>query len=317
MPGKYQALVLSRGEQYQPPPIRPREVGASSWPTDATVETVFYDSAGGVINTVAGLVAADALTWDTDPSEVDIVPAGAQYETFLTTVDTKKHQIRYGSVIRKQASFFAAQAAQAAAAVLQYSDNFYSRTGLVGSRWLALSGKPTIFDNPTPAPNGVGPKTSFFGPGAAMRYYAQLNTDNFVLSFNLLNLGHGKTGVFGACNSSGTSYIYVMFDSTANKAHMGLGTSPLALNDQVTAVDHTVPGSNAVTNYKLRYDDATKTLACYAGEATTPLIDWQDEAGVVPHGAGFRYFGVNWQAPDLFSKGVQLTSIYAQDGLDA
>lgn len=317
MPGKYSALVLSRGEQYQPAPIRPREVGTSSWPTDATVATVFYDSAGGVINTVAGIVAADGLTWDTAPAEVDIVPAGAQYETFLTTVDTKKHQIRYGSVIRKQASFFAARAAQQAAAVLQYSDNFYSRTGLVGSRWLPLLGKPTIFDNSGTTPNGVGPNTVFFAD-AAMRYYAELNTDSWLLSFNVINPGAGKTGILCACNSSGSSYIYAMFESgiSNNKLHMGIGTGPIAMEDQVSAVDHTVPGAGAVTNYKLRYDDDTKTLACFLGDATTPLIDWTDEAHVVPHGPGYRYFGVNWQA-SLLSSGVQLTSIKAQDGIDA
>jgi hypothetical protein len=320
MPGKYDALVLARGEWFQPPPIRPRVVGADSWPTDATVETIFYDSLGGVINTIAGVVTADGLIWDVSPDEVDVIPAGANYETFLTTIDDKRHQIKYGQVIRKQASFFGARAAQQSTMVQLFSDNFYNRKGLVGSKWVPLLGRPTIFDNADPEPNGVGPNTVFF-VDMAMRYYVPLNADSWILSFNLVNPGPGSTGIFGAANSAGTSYVYAMFESNgalggSDKVHMGIGSGPIAMTDQVSTVDYEVPGGGTVSNYKLRYDDDTKMLELFVGNSTTALIDWEDSGHVAPHGDGYRYFGCNAQS-SLLSSGPQLTSIKAQDGLDA
>lgn len=313
MPGRYAPVVLSRGEQYQPAPLMPMAHGHTSWPVEATVQTFFYDTAGGIIADIAGVVNPDAITFDVDPAEVDIIPAGAHFETFLTTNAGKKHQIRYGQVIRKEAYFTNAPAQDTSNYALQFRDNFYSRTGLVGSKWVPVLGKPTIFDNGG-NPNGAGPHTVFF-VDAAMRYFAPMNTDSITLSFNLLNPGAGKTGLVVCSNATMTSYLYAMFESGSsnNYIHLGVGEGPISLEDQVPDVSHTVVNG---TNYKLRYDDFTKRLSLFNSAMTSEYCHWIDEDERVPHGLGYRYFGANWQA-SLLSSGVQITQISAQDGVTA
>lgn len=313
MPGKYAALTMSRGEQFQPPPLTPRSHGVGEWPTPATVHTVFYDTAGGTIADIAGTVTSTEITFDVDPAEVDIVPAGAHFETFVVTDDGKNHQIRYGQVIRKEAYFANRPATDTSAVALQFRDNFYARTGLVGSKWVPVLGKPTIFDNSDDGdPNGVGPHIALF-VDAAMRFYAPLNSDSITLSFNLLNPGAGKTGLVVCSNADMTSYLYAMYESgiSNNYIHIGMGTGPITMLDQVPTISHTVADN---TNYKLRYDDLTKKLSLLNADMTSEFGSWVDEDELVPHGPGYRYFGANWQA-SLLSSGIQITSISAQDGV--
>lgn len=311
MPGKYAALSLSRGEQFQPPPLTPRRHGLVQWPDEATVHTVFYDTAGGVIADIAGTVTPDAITFDVDAEEVDIVPAGAHFETFVVTNDGKSHQVRYGQVIRKEAYFANRPATTTINHALQFRDNFYSRTGLVGSKWFVTLGKPTIYDNGS-NPNGVGPHTALF-VDAAMRFYAPLNSDSVTLSFNLLNPGAGRTGLVLCSNADMTSYLFAAFETGLNNnfIHLGVGQGPIQMVDQVPEVSHTVVNN---TNYKLRYDDLTKRLSLLNSDQTTEIVGWTDEDEIVPHGQGYRHFGANWQA-SLLSTGVQITTISAQDGI--
>ena len=315
MPGLYKALVLSRGEQFDPPPLVATRHGFSAWPQESSAYTTFYASDGGVIATVWGEVTPQEIRFDASPGEVDGVPAGAQYETFLIDGEGRPKQLRYGQVIRRQAQFFSTPARSTGNQALQFRDDFHNRKGLVGSKWFVTLGRPTIFDNSDDNdPNGVGPHT-VFGADAAMRYFAPLNTNSWLLSFNLLNPGAGKTGIVVGSNAAMTMYRYVMFESgiANNKLHMGRGTGPINLTDQVPTVAHTVVDN---TNYKLRYDDATKRFGLWDSGLTTELIGWTDENEIMPSGPGYRYFGANWQS-SLFSSGVQLTSISAQDGPNA
>lgn len=319
MPGKYAALVLSRGEQFEPPPLMAVAHGYHEWPTgpEVSVNTVFYDSAGGVIADIAGTVTSDKILFDTAPEDVDLVPAGAQYETFLIDGEAKKKQVRYGQVIRRQAQFFNTAARVTSNRALQFRDNFYTRTGLVGSKWFVTNGRPTIYDRGA-EPNAVGPNFTFFTT-AAMRFYAPLNSDSFVMSFNLMHIGAGDAAVIVASNAAMTSYLYVSFrdpgllEGGIDTVRMGIGSGPIALNHQVAPVPHTV-ANNA--NYKLRYDDLTKRLSLLDAAMATEIVGWTDSDEIVPHGPGYRYFGMNWTA-SLFDLGFGLTTISAQDGIDA
>jgi hypothetical protein len=312
MPGKYAALVLSRGEQFMPPALTPRAHGWAEWPDNSIVHTTFYDSSGGVILDIDGDVTPSAITFDVDPEEVDIVPAGAHYETFLDDSTGRPHQIRYGQVIRKQAQFFTPPTRSIVAAnqLFQFADNFYSRTGLVGNKWVILDGQPTIFDNSEDEnPNGVGPERTFRDK-AAMRYRDALNTDSFRLSFTLLNPGNGLTTIAAASDAAGSSYTYVAFDSLHNKVRMGRGTGLYTHVDQTSEVSLTLEDN---TNFKLRYDDLTKKLALLDSEMSTEIITWTDETGIITRGQGYRHVLITWQA-SVLSSGPQLTSISGQDG---
>ncbi|MGK2881088.1 MAG: hypothetical protein ACSLE6_09940 [Mycobacterium sp.] len=290
--------------------MRARRYGWDTWPAGASVHTVFYDTAGGVIADIAGVVGYEEIGFNAPPGEVDIIAAGSHFETFLVDGDVVR-QLQYGTVIRKEARFSNAPATDTSVQVLQFRDNFYARTGLVGSKWVPVLGKPTIFDNSGDGdPNGVGPHTIFF-VDAAMRFYAPLNTDSATVSFNLLNPGAGKTAVVLCSNAAMTSYLFAMFESGIfnNYIHIGRGTGPIEMIDEGAMVSHTVVDN---TNYKARYDDFTRRLSLFNSSMTTELAYWVDETEIVPHGPGYRYFGMNWQA-SLLSSGIQLTSIAAQD----
>ncbi|MCX2931414.1 hypothetical protein ORI20_14105 [Mycobacterium sp. CVI_P3] len=316
MPGKFAPLILSRGEQYDPAPLTPRSYGYSQWPTPSIVETTFYASDGGVIATIEGDVAADAIRFDVDPEEVDIVPAGAQYETFLEDNQGKKRQLRYGQVIRKQANFFNDPLRVTGNRVLQFKDNFSNRVGLVGSKWFVLYGKPVIHDNSGASnPNGVGPNHSLFYK-AAMRFYAPLNSDTVTLSFNLLNPGPGTLGIAVSSDATMSSYRSISFVSDTvvpanNKVYAASGKGIFTRTNQVPSVAHTIVDN---TNYKLRYDDDTKRLALLESDMVTEIIGWTDEDGIVAVGPGHRYFDITWEA-SATSTGPQVTTISAQDGV--
>ena len=314
---KMAALVLSRGEQFEPPPLLPLSHGYSSWTDNSSAYTVFYDSSGGEIARVFGEVTPDKITFDAAPGQVNLVPAGAPYETFLIDDEGKTKMIRYGNVVRKEAQFFSAPARNTATRALQFRDDFFNRTGRVGSKWFVTDGRPTIFDHGDD-PNGVGPNRKFFAT-AAMRYYAPLNTDSPIISFNLLHKGAGDTCIVVCSNAAMTDYLYVQFhdpgalEGGIDKVRMGVGHGPVQpLVQKVPQVNHTVVSN---TNYKLRYDDGTKRLSLLTSDMVTEIIGWTDDNDEFPHGPGFRYFGANFQA-SLFDSGNQLTSISAQDGIN-
>lgn len=313
MPGRYAALVLSRGEQFMPAPLTPRAHGWSQWPDNAIVHTIFYASDGSVIADVDGEVSPSGITFDVDPEEVDVIPAGAQYETFIEDDQGRPHQIRYGQVVRKEATFFTPQARAARQEALQFSDNFSTRKGLVSSKWEILDGRPTIFDNSDDGdPNAAGPN-GIFGSKAAMRFQKELNTDSFLMSVRLLNPGPGKTTIAGGCDATMTTGLFVQFESGlfTNKIHVGVGSGPYAMTDQIADVNHTVPNNSV---YKIRYDDDTKVFDVLNADMSAVLATWPDEDGIVPKGQGYRHFGISWQA-SLTSSGIQVVSISTKDGL--
>ncbi|WP_141772741.1 LtfC-like domain-containing protein [Mycobacterium malmoense] len=173
-----------------------------------------------------------------------------------------------------------------------------------GSVVIPLIGLPLTYG--AGAPN-VGSGSS----DAAMRWLQPLNTDNVQATVNLLNAGHGTTGVILCSDINMTSGLVAQFDSTNNQIYAGtLNGNPGAVTNQGTPVSNTV--ALLPDSYTVTYNNNTGLLAIYKGASTTPIFAWPDVGQIVPHGPGHRYVGLNWLNPAA-SNGTQVTGWAAQD----
>jgi hypothetical protein len=186
-----------------------------------------------------------------------------------------------------------------------------------------LLGRPRIFDNSGSLPNSIGPEFNFFSRYFT-RYYVPFSGDSIELSLNVIDKGSGNTLIALSCNSDGTSYIYAAFDSEGlfdtivgggpDKIHLGIGHGTDINNlsnfePQTAAVSYPV-SETAITNFKLRYDEATKEFGFYNDDYTTQYLSWVDSGDEVPHGKGYRYFAIA-QNSSILDSGVQVSYISA------
>lgn len=299
-------VILSRGSVWNPIAQLPPYLGAdpgSPWPNNATARAMFYDSVGGLLAQVNGTVTPTAISFVGTNTVVDLVPAGANFEIIVDGPDGA-HTVRYGIVARREAQFLAAPAA--AVPALTFSDSFL--TAGLSSKWIPIGGTggTKVYAG---TPNGVGVSFPLFST-SAIRYYTPLNTDNVRLAVTLLNPGGGTTGVALCSDVLLHSYLAVVFDSVNNQIHLATGSAPTTMAYQGAAVANTVANGDL---YTIIYTDASKTLAVYKGtNLATPVATWVDAGHVVPHGPGYRYCGLNFQA-GLLSQGVEVSSWQAQD----
>jgi hypothetical protein len=312
------AVILSRGSTWNPQPFEPPYLladDAGGWPA-GTAQCVFYDNAGGTLATVDGTVAATGITFNAPPSVVDLIPAGANFEVFLT-IDGDPYQIRYGKVIRREAQF-AAQPASVTTP-LAFTDSW--PTLGIRSTWVVVAGLVGVNDNSgVSLPNGVNAAAG----GSAMRWYKPLATDSSKVQVTALNRytygnsTHVKMRVILSANVAMTSFLGVEFEASANGAgahtdliHLITGSSPTSVTYQGTAISNVVATGDS---YTVQYDDPTKTLSVYKGTSTSPLGSWVDATNLIPHGPGYRYVGLGW---DTTSGQIplQATSWQAIDGI--
>lgn len=308
------AVLLSRGgtwkpEPYEPPYLMPDP--GSTWPEKSFAAVTFTDSTGAEILTLDGDVTPQAIVFVGDPDEMDQVPAGSGYTITLETPEGNIHVIRYGTVIRKEV-FFTAPPAKAIQTPRSFSDSF--QRSALGRKWIPVVGRTTIRDNSLfNKPNGVTPETAFFTK-SAIRYWMPFESDTVEIGVTVLNtdpLLAGRTAVIACADVGLTTGIAMRFETSAfaNQLHLGMVTGPNSMVDETAAV------SNIVSNgdyYRLRYTDSTKVAAVYKGTSLTPLVEWDDEAGAVPHGMGYRHFGLAFESA-LLGRGIQVTSITAMD----
>lgn len=300
-----------------------RYVLASPIDLDATVRMDFKDSSGGDIVSVTGTVERDGyyLEWERPYPEVETVPNGAGFYVYVHLPEDPpgaEHMVRYGTVFRRQLSFPDSPATAAANLPRKYEDSFQRPPGSPGGRWKYLVGKPQIVST------GLAGILEFLlsflfahYPAYFMRYYVPFSGDTITLSVTALKKGAGKTVIALACSSDASSYLYVMFDGTNNKIDIGQGLGPdisvpANLISEITPVSHTVPATSPGGQYKIRYDDVTKTVGVYNNDYTTEYVSWTDDGNEIPHGKGYRYFGIGGTAT-ASNGGVQIAYIKAQD----
>ena len=302
------AVILSKGSMWQ---LSIAADAADSWPNFSTAYAVFYDTAGGLINQVDGTVTSSTVSFLINPSVMDAVPAGANFEIFVTTPDGP-FKIRYGKVIRRQVSFPDAPGAAAKDSALNFVDNF--QRAALGSKWATVTGRTVIFDNGADY-NGVAVADIGFA-SSSIRYFAPTNTDSVQVSVKLLNPGAGKTTIVLSANQALTTGLGVQFESglTQNKiwlvklGYTGSTTPPWTA---LASINHTV---NSGANYTMSYNNLSHTLAVYQTGSTTPILSISDAGQSVPHGPGYRYLGFLFNA-SLLSSGIQVSSWASQDSL--
>lgn len=280
---------------------------------NASVVTEFFDSAGGLILSIDGTVTDREATFLEQPETMVVVPNGAGFRVVITD-DEGPHVIRYGTVFRRQLFFPNSPAEVLTFQPKRYTDSFQRPPGALGGRWKTLLGRPLIFDNTGTIPNSVGPDFPFFSRYFT-RYYQPFTGETVELSISCVDKGDGSTVVAISCNYDASSFLYAKFDSFAgNRVYIGYGTnnditSQFGLQPQAGPATVTIPG-NAVANFKIIYDDATKELGIYNSDKTVKYLSWVDSGDLVPHGKGYRYFGIGAQS-GLFNSGVQIAYISA------
>lgn len=304
-------------------------------PSGTTVRQEWRDSAGALITEIVGEISGQYAVFQVPYADVADVPNGAGFYCYMqlpTDDPNDEHMVRYGNTFRRQLSFPHSPAISADTLVRQFEDTFQRPAGPVGGRWKILVGRPLILDNTglfgEQFPKTVGPDWAFYAR-YFMRYYMPFNSDAIDLSLSVFDKGEGMTIVALNCGADASSYLYVGFKSTlinigqprANTVELGYGVSPdigdiLApsnLYPQITPVSVTV-SATALTQFRLRYDDVTRTLSLHNSTLSTQYCAWTDNNNYVPHGKGYRYFGIGGRA-GMLNGGVQVAYIKAQDSV--
>lgn len=312
MATRMSVVQLSRGSTWNPRPGEPPYLLAplgEPWPAAAECTTVFRDTSGGEITTLtATSVTTTEIRFLATPDEVDAIPAGANFETFIEMPDGIE-MIRYGKVIRREVEFPDAPATQLASIALNYTDTFPT-LGL-RSNWKPITGRTKIYDNTgSDLPFGVSANAGLFFAQSSIRWDSPLNTDTVKSHVVLLNQGSGMCTVIVCSDQRFTSYLGVQFDSGDNEIRMVIGSAPHTVEVQGSALSHTVVDLN---DYFVTYDELTKTLAVYKGTDLTPLKTFVDSGNDVPHGPGYRYAGFAFDTGFLFSPGIEVAGWQARD----
>lgn len=287
------------------------------WPEGSTARQEFLDSSGGLITEiVAESVDARYINFRRPYADVTAVPNGAGFRCYLTDPadDVGEHLVRYGSVFRRQNFFPNSPAQMSSYEPKRFTDTFQRPPGALGGRWKNLLGQPRIFDNADPLPNSVGPNYNFFSRYFT-RYYVPFEGDSIDLSISAIDKGSGQTLVAISCNSDGSSYLYLMFDSGNDTVQLGIGhgtdiNTAANFEAQAGPTALVVPSADAPGNWKLRFDEATKEFALYNEDYTSKILTWTDLDDEVPHGKGYRYFALAGNS-GLFDSGVQVSYVSA------
>lgn len=311
------AVMLSRGSTWAPRPwdlpyLMPPT--GSLWPTGATAQAVFYDNAGGTLATATGTVEPTGITFDEAPAVMDLIPAGANFEIFLT-VDSKPYQIRYGKVLRREAQF--TQQPESVRTPLAFADSW--PTLGIRSTWIQMVAGMTVVDN-----SGGGLPNGIVAPSAMMRWYKPLAGDTVAAKVSVLNQHNyannstSRLRVMLCGNVDMTSYLALEIEASANGSgvhhdalHLCTGTSPTAVTYRGSEITNVAADGDT---YTVHYDDPTKTLSVYKGTDTTPLGSWPDLTDIVPHGPGYRYLGLG-SFTTVGSYGIEATDWRAMDAI--
>lgn len=301
-------VELSKGSIWKPNPWEAPYLIAQpgeTFPDGSAAHITFSDTAGGELATFQDSgVTPSAITFLQPETDMDLIPAGSNFEIYLDT-EFGPQKIRYGKVIRREITLTTPPAGVTTAAL--FTEPF-TLAGRLRSSWKWLRSHPYVDANVS-LPNGLTNEVE--NVTAVVRWIDPVNSDTVSVNVSLLNQGGGKTRVRLCGDNRLASFLAVEWEEPAHLIHFCVGTTLTTVAYQGSSISNTVVDGD---NYTVSYNDATKTLSVYKGADMTPLGSWVDTLAIVPHGPGYRYLGLDVLPASAYN-GVQVTSWTAKDGV--
>lgn len=297
------SMVLTKGGALKYSYVLPRGM---QFPEDAEGFIYFTDRAGGEyeFSPHVGELSEDLtrFSWLVDPQVLDHVPAGANFEVFVS-FDDATYKVRYGRVVRKEAFFPLNPLTGVEPQPLMYEDDM--QRSMPGPRWVAKQGRISMHDRGEEAsPRWAMASRNaidIFGAGlnlyqsAAALWYAPTQSSTIEIAVGLLDGGDGDCTIVFNSNSSMTNFVGVRFRDPASGGdtiQVLTGTAWNEVSIVGSSVSTTIPNNGAV--YRISYADTSNVVSVYLPGASSPSLTTTVSTSV-PSGPGYRYVGGIWQ----------------------
>lgn len=314
---KINSLQLSKGQTF----LYDLILGSETYPQGTTASIIIKDDSEIVLATWYGTISDVKASFNEDAP--DSIPHGAKFDLFINYPDGSNVKHSYGRVVRNENRYPLNPTQITTNYALQFSDNF-DRT-YVGKFWVPRNSSTAIgiHDNGSAA-NTLGPNNTFWKDAGAL-WYAPLNTDSATVTVSVVNVGNGQFTILLCSDYSMSTWIGVqleqnLFGQQYIRIVKGTGPTSGGTVAGYTALGYGVgtPGnwSGYVTgdSFTVKYNDQTRTIACYKNTSLTPVTSYTHSVGYIPVGAGYRYTGLMWNTA-VFSPGPEASLWAAKDGL--
>lgn len=278
------------------------------FPAGTSAEVRVTDRSSALLGIFEGEVGEREAKFLVDPDDHEHIPAGANFEIFVILPEGP-HKVRYGRVVRREVTFPLAPVATGKFTPMMFEDTFDRNA--VGPYWTPKYGRVGMHPLTGVPASAFGMAVrnalNIFGQGltlwqdAAVLWYSPVASDTIELKVGLatqpawLGTGDGECIVVICSNYTMKNWLGVRFRDAGlagNSIQIVTGTGPIRYNTPGVPVSHTVPTSGQY--YTIKYNHPTKMITVHIGNSATPALVWTDNANLVLHGAGHRYFGAAW-----------------------
>lgn len=313
---KLDSLHLTRNATF----VQSVELGqGKTFPLGTVAFIVVRDDAEIVLARFEGTVTGSTASFSQyDLDELNDIPHGAKFDLMLEYADGQVDKHSYGVVVRSENRYPLVASQVTTNYALQFSDTF--DRSYVGKYWVPRIAFNQIFggnsisihDNSGSTPNTLGPNQALFSDASAL-WYTPMNSDSVTITASMVNAGSGKCTLIVCSDYSMTTWLGVQFETGLinNRLWVVRGNGPTTWTTLGTSVANTLTTGD---NYVIKYNNQSRTIACYKNSSLSPVISYTDTNDAIPNGAGYRYTGIVWNA-SLLQIGAEPSSWSAKDGV--